>query len=445
MNELTACTGLFAILTSAGALAPGTELIPSNQRAAVATLQSIAAAQARLRSLAAIDTDCDGRGEFGYFADLAGAVPMRVSINCAPGAGTAADILDPPLLPSDFGAVGTHVVRHEGYYFRMWLPLSTAGGVVNARMEDATGGCTTGPFPGPNNGERMWNCYAWPVDHGRTGNWAFFVNQLGVVFKCVNDSVVPYDGLFKQPDFSEAYEGQGNMGAPVRIGVAGGADNSIWTLVEPSRWEWIAANQQSAISTLRSIASAQAAFRSAVEIDTNCDGIGEYGFLAELAGTKPMRVSNNCVPAAGSPADILDPPLLARSLGLVESSCVEYRGYIFQMWLPGATAAGTSYSIFEDHWGGAVYPPFPDPINGSRWWCCFAWPVHFGQTGRRAYFINQRGIVLECLNRAYSPFEGMLLTPGPGEVYSIPGDMGSPPLVGVPGAVFGTIWTPVGP
>ena len=83
--EFTASASVLAILASAGAPAPSSELIASNQRAAVSTLRSIAAAQARLRSLAEIDTDCDGRGEFGYFAELAGAMPMRVSVNCAPG------------------------------------------------------------------------------------------------------------------------------------------------------------------------------------------------------------------------------------------------------------------------------------------------------------------------------------------------------------------------
>ena len=439
--EFTASASVLAILASAGAPAPSSELIASNQRAAVSTLRSLAAAQARLRSLTAIDTDCDGRGEYGYFAELAGAVPMRVSVNCAPGAGTQADILDPALLPSDFGSVGSSVVRHDGYYFKIWLPNATAAGLVPAISEGTTGGCMAAPFPSPNNGERMWNCYAWPVDYGRTGNLAFFVNQLGIVFECQNESVVPYDGLVRTPYFGEAYAVMSDMGSPVRIGVAGGADNTIWRLVEPSSWEWIADNQQAAISALRSIASAQDALRSAVEIDTNCDGVGEYGYLGELAGAVPMRVSNSCVPAAGTRADILSPPLLGSSLGLVEHHSVEYRGYNFQMWLPGATAGGSVYGIFEDFWGGKISAPFPDPIHGARFWCCLAWPVHYGQTGRRVYFVNQRGIVLEFQNRGPQPYEGMPWS----EPYSILGDMSSPLRIGVPGGIYNTIWTPVEP
>src|SRR5687768_8845838 len=64
----------------------------------------------------------------------------------------------------------------------------------------------------------------------------------------------------------------------------------------------LAFNEAQAISTLRSIASAQAQFHAAAEIDTNCDRVGEYGYFAELAGTVAMRVgvfsSWECVPNA---------------------------------------------------------------------------------------------------------------------------------------------------
>ena len=46
----------------------------------------------------------------------------------------------------------------------------------------------------------------------------------------------------------------------------------------------VAANESAAISTLRSIASAQAQIQSASAIDCDSDGAGEYGYLADLAG-----------------------------------------------------------------------------------------------------------------------------------------------------------------
>src|ERR1700741_4277862 len=159
----------------------------------------------------------------------------------------------------------------------MWLPNATAAGLVPAIAEAYTGG-SSATFPNPNNSERVWNCYAWPVDYGRTGNWAFFVNQVGLVFKYQNGSIAPYNGMILRPGFDEAYRRAGDMGSPIRIGEAGGGNNTIWTLAEPSAWEWIPENQQAVVAALRSIASAQEALRSAVEIDTNCDGVGEYGY-----------------------------------------------------------------------------------------------------------------------------------------------------------------------
>src|SRR6187402_2069591 len=61
----------------------------------------------------------------------------------------------------------------------------------------------------------------------------------------------------------------------------------------------LAANEAAAISTLRSISSAQAQVQSSGAIDTDADGAGEYGGFAELAGAFPMRTSAAGVPAPG--------------------------------------------------------------------------------------------------------------------------------------------------
>jgi hypothetical protein len=210
-------------------------------------------------------------------------------------------------------------------------------------------------------------------------------------------------------------------------------------------WERIAANQRAAISTLRSIAAAQAEFRSAVEIDTNCDGVGEYGYFAELAGTRPMRVSHSCVPGAGSSSDILSPPLLRDAFGSVSGSRVSHRGYYFQMWLPFQTTAGIVSGIQEDLSGGKSAAPFPGSVNGAEMWCCYAWPIDYARTGCRAYFINQRGVVLECQNRSAVPFDGTTNVPVFYEVYAVAGDMSSPLRTWIAGGALNTIWTPVEP
>ncbi|MEO0762096.1 MAG: hypothetical protein AAFZ09_09840, partial [Pseudomonadota bacterium] len=65
--------------------------------AAISTLRSISSAQAQLQSSGAIDTDLDGGGEYGYFAELAGTVVLRES-DGAGGVQLSADTLQPPML-----------------------------------------------------------------------------------------------------------------------------------------------------------------------------------------------------------------------------------------------------------------------------------------------------------------------------------------------------------
>ena len=210
--------------------------------------------------------------------------------------------------------------------------------------------------------------------------------------------------------------------------------------------ERIAENQRAARSTLRSIAAAQAEFQAAVEIDTNCDGVGEYGYFGELAGADPMRVSHFCEPGAGvAPADILSPPLLRSPFGRVAGSLVSHRGYLFQMWLPYQTVTGTVPAVEEDPSGGKGAAPFPGSVNGARMWCCYAWPIDYGRTGDRVYFMNQRGLLLECKNWGLWPYDGTTNMPAYDEAYSVAGDMSSPLRVGAPGGNHQTIWTPVQP
>ena len=98
----------------------------------------------------------------------------------------------------------------------------------------------------------------------------------------------------------------------------------------------VASNENAAISTLRSIASAQAQLEASCAIDTDADGGGEYGYFAEMAGTFPMRISNGAVPfapaAGAAPDDILNPAVLSAAFGNVDANGVITRsGYCFQM------------------------------------------------------------------------------------------------------------------
>jgi len=230
--ELMIVVAIIAIIASIAIPKLLAARLSANEAAAISTLRSISSAQAQLQSSGAIDCDADGSGEYGYFAEMAGTIQMRVSNAGVPAAGAAAtDKLNPPVLSSAFGTVVASKVSRSGYDFQMWLPGPTAGGVVPGIAEDLTGGKLAAPFPDPNNNEILWCCYAWPAQAQGTGNRAFFINQEGDLLQYLNRSATPYSGAIKQPLFGEAYKTATDMASGLRIGVAGGNDNTIWVAV----------------------------------------------------------------------------------------------------------------------------------------------------------------------------------------------------------------------
>ena len=174
----------------------------------------------------------------------------------------------------------------------------------------------------------------------------------------------------------------------------------------------ISANEAAAIATLRSIASAQELVQSLIEIDTDFDGTGEYGYLGEMAGVAAVRGS-------GEP---MDPALLVSSLGNVTAGGIAERsGYLFRVFLPGATVGGRTPGLPE---GSRVEP---DPDAAEILWCAYAWPAEAGVTGRRAFFISHEGELTAAPNAdgAYSgedrapAFDAALGSEHPGDMASL--------------------------
>jgi hypothetical protein len=211
----------------------------------------------------------------------------------------------------------------------------------------------------------------------------------------------------------------------------------------------IAANEATAISILREIAAAEARVKADVTIDTNCDGVGEYAYLAELAGTKAKRVCNGGVPEAGNVSyDTIHPPLIRHALGVMIFGAPRVAGYRFGMWLPKETQLyfGSSVGGLEEDWGGGkMSAPYPGSRNCAGLWCCYAWPERAGITGRRAFFMNQDGVLLQCANDGPNPFSGSAWSERPqfGEALLNSRDMASGIRVGIPGGLHNTIWTRV--
>ncbi len=229
--ELMIVVAIIAIIASVAIPKLMSARLAANEGAAIATLRSLSSAQAQIQSSSAIDTDADGGGEYGYFGELSGADPLRISVAGAPMAGAAGvDNLNPSVLSSAFGNVAGSTVQRSGYTYQIWLPDAAAApqGVAEA----PTGGAGAA-FPDPNNGEVMWCAYAWPTNAGNTGNRVFFVNQEGDLLQMNNRIAAPYSGAAPAPAFSAAFTAA-DMSSPLSIGgvPAVAVDMNTWVPVQ---------------------------------------------------------------------------------------------------------------------------------------------------------------------------------------------------------------------
>ncbi len=229
--ELMIVVAIIAIIASVAIPRLMAARLSANESAAISTLRSLTSAQAQLQSSGAIDTDGDGSGEYGFFGELSGADPVRVSVAGAAAAGAAGvDELNPAVLSGAFGNVANSQVTRSGYIFQMYLP--GAGSPAAPVAEDATGGALAGPFPDPDNGEVLWACYAWPVAVNQTGNRVFFVNQEGDIYQMNNRIAAPYEGTVTPPAGDAIFSAAGDMGSPLGVNGLLASDNNTWVPVQ---------------------------------------------------------------------------------------------------------------------------------------------------------------------------------------------------------------------
>ncbi|MEZ5978919.1 MAG: prepilin-type N-terminal cleavage/methylation domain-containing protein [Planctomycetota bacterium] len=228
--ELMIVVAIIAIIASVAIPKLLSARLSANESAAISTLRSISSAQAQFQSSAVVDTDSDGGGEYGFFAELAGTGELRQD----DGAGAAEvgdDLLSPAMLSAALGNVQAGgVVTRSGYVFAIFLPDDSDPPVGVAEADDGGMDGATGP----NECENFWCCYAWPLDVGGTGNRVFFINQDGDIMQYNNrgDTNV-YDGVDGGPDYSAAYSAE-DMSAPIANAAAGldAVDENTWTVVQ---------------------------------------------------------------------------------------------------------------------------------------------------------------------------------------------------------------------
>jgi len=153
----------------------------------------------------------------------------------------------------------------------------------------------------------------------------------------------------------------------------------------------LAANETAAIATLRNIVSAQAQVQQSGKIDMDNDGNGEYAGFLEMSSASKGRMYH-----------LLFPPVLTGAFRVMsKAGTVSRSGYFFRIFLPDADGQG----VGEPQRGyGKESPVAPD--LAEQVWCCYAWPIEQGESGKRAFFTNQRGDVLACDTHRYSAQDG---------------------------------------
>ncbi|MBM4014835.1 MAG: prepilin-type N-terminal cleavage/methylation domain-containing protein [Planctomycetes bacterium] len=223
--ELMIVVAIIAIIASIAIPNLLSARLSANETAAIATLRNVVSAESQIQSQGAIDTDIDGIGEHGWFAEMAGSVNMRDSTGAGGG-----PVLNPPVLSGSLSVVNANgFVNKSGYFFQIYLP-----DVNGAGLDEANGG---GSPTGENADlcETTWCAYAWPAGFSNTGNRAFVVNQTGDVLQ-TNNLAGPagsYTATTTTPTGDAAFSAAGVITAALSIAnlPAAAQDGNVWVVV----------------------------------------------------------------------------------------------------------------------------------------------------------------------------------------------------------------------
>jgi len=204
----------------------------ANETAAIATMRHLVSSQAQIAVSSKIDADRDGKGEYGTFLEMSGAVGARQGF--LPGPPAASDfsrkgeLLNPPVLSSVFARVdGNGFTTKSGYAFMLFLPDNASpAGFVHETFSGATVGLSGGTNTvGIDNSEALWCAYGQPIHYGGSGTRRFFTSQKGDILQSRND-VAKAGGVnaIIQPD--AALLGTA-ITSPTAVGTQG-RDGDVW-------------------------------------------------------------------------------------------------------------------------------------------------------------------------------------------------------------------------
>ncbi len=184
----------------------------AHESAVISTLRTLTTAQAQFRQGARVDTNEDGTGEYGGFVELSGRA-----------AGRMASLLVPAVLSSAFRDLNLQgEASTSGYLFRIYLPDDAGAGVGEPQL-----GFAPGSDVDPEAAAVTWCCYAWPTDHGGSGQRTYMVNQSGEV---VSTDAAAYSGSGNGPAPDAGFTTPGTITGALALGVPG-QDGYIWNAV----------------------------------------------------------------------------------------------------------------------------------------------------------------------------------------------------------------------
>ncbi len=388
------------------------------ERGVAKWLQGLTSGQSQFQALAAVDLDNDGVGEFGTLPELRGERPMRMKEDGSnEGGRTNRRPFPPPGAGDRYD--GGDLIR-GGYRIRLLLPAQG-----NKTVRDAGGSRFDGGSVNSDFAESTWCAYAWPESgEGR----AYFVNQVGDVLFAEKHA---YRGAATPPAPEAAFSdvGLGGILGIIASDDRPGQDGNRWTLpggdLEPLRADVPsdaerseafrlireskgtkpddpdpvptsrkAANEISAIATLRNLTSAQAQFQATARADVDNDGVGEFGVFQELSGALEVRTQAD---GSNSGGRLLSPAILSGAFKLVrEGGTVKRSGYCFRIWLPDADGKGVCEDKGKILGAGKIHTDYAETT-----WCIYAWPQKLGTTGDRAFCANQSGDIIGAKGHTY--------------------------------------------
>jgi prepilin-type N-terminal cleavage/methylation domain-containing protein len=205
----------------------------ANEVSAMTLMRNIVSCQAQIAVTTKIDTDLDGKGEFGTFLEMSGAVGVRRGFTPGTPATSNFSLKGAPINPSVLSSVFATVspagfATKAGYAFMILLP----DGSLPAGYVHETGPAAGAGFSAPvgvDVSESAWCAYGQPIQWGGSGIRRFFANQNGDILKSGNDTS-KFQGVAVPIVGNSAFLGAG-ITSPAAVATTGN-DGDVWTVAQ---------------------------------------------------------------------------------------------------------------------------------------------------------------------------------------------------------------------